>query len=177
MAEQVILRLLRFQLVVTHPHKHLLNFCKVLGVKQEQAAAAVCALNDAVAYTALVCRFEAAVVAAAALQYVLLRAQQQQDQQQQEQEQQQRGRYDDVAPSTSRPHGGGGGSRRGGSGSSSSRREYGSDDVGIQDFLRGSTQAASATDGWVELVGLETGVVADAVQELEGLYSACKPVD
>lgn len=73
MAEQAVLRLMRFQLGVQQPHKYLLNFCQLLGLQQQLAAAAVCVLNDAIAYTTLVCEQESAVVAAAALQYVLQR--------------------------------------------------------------------------------------------------------
>jgi hypothetical protein len=69
--EQVVLRVMRFQLEVEQPHKYLLNLCRLLDVQQQLAAAAVAVLNDAIAYTGLVCRTRAAILAAAALQYVL----------------------------------------------------------------------------------------------------------
>lgn len=60
-----------FQLNVQQPHKQLLNFCNLLRVSTTAAAAAVCLLNDAVAYTGLCARYDAAVIAAAVLQLVL----------------------------------------------------------------------------------------------------------
>jgi hypothetical protein len=74
MAEQALLRTMRFELGVQQPHKHLLNYVALLDLGQHAAAAAVCVLNDAVAYTRLVCTHSAAVVAAAALQHVLATA-------------------------------------------------------------------------------------------------------
>jgi hypothetical protein len=73
MAEQAVLRLMRFEFGVDQPHKYLLNFCRLLEIQQQLAAAAVCVLNDCVVYTDLVCIQQAAVVAAAALQHVLER--------------------------------------------------------------------------------------------------------
>lgn len=70
-AEQALLRTMRFELGVQQPHKHLLNYVALLELGQHAAAAAVCVLNDAVAYTRVVCTHSAAVVAAAALQHVL----------------------------------------------------------------------------------------------------------
>lgn len=70
-AEQALLRTMRFELGAQQPHKHLLNYVALLELSQHAAAAAVCVLNDAVAYTRVVCTHSAAVVAAAALQHVL----------------------------------------------------------------------------------------------------------
>jgi hypothetical protein len=67
-AEQVVLRLMSFQLGVDQPHKHLLNFCKLLGASRTATAAAVCILNDTLAYTNFCLTAEPAAVAAAALQ-------------------------------------------------------------------------------------------------------------
>jgi hypothetical protein len=67
-----------FQLRVQQPLKQLLNFCRLLGVSKAVAAAAVCLLNDAVAYTQLLLTEDAAVVAAAALQLAWQLVQQQQ---------------------------------------------------------------------------------------------------
>jgi hypothetical protein len=80
-AEQVVLRLMSFQLRVQQPLKQLLNFCRLLAVSSAVAAAAVCLMNDAVAYTQLLLGQDAAVVAAAALQLAWKLLQQQQQQQ------------------------------------------------------------------------------------------------
>ncbi|KAF8060072.1 hypothetical protein HT031_005011 [Scenedesmus sp. PABB004] len=67
-AEQVLLRLMGFQLVVPQPHKHLFNFCRLLGASRAVAGAGAALLNDALAYTRLAAACDAAVLAAAALQ-------------------------------------------------------------------------------------------------------------
>jgi hypothetical protein len=79
-AEQVVLRLMSFQMRVQQPLKQLLNFCRLLGASKAVAAAAVCLLNDAVAYTQLVLTQDAAVLAAGALQLAWQLMQQQQQQ-------------------------------------------------------------------------------------------------
>jgi hypothetical protein len=72
LAEQVVLRRMRFQLGDTaQPHKHLLNFCRLLGLARATAADAVATLNDALSYTRLACDTQPGVLAAAALQHVL----------------------------------------------------------------------------------------------------------
>ncbi len=67
-AEQHVLRLVRFQLYIDLPHKYLLNLCKLLAVSRATTAAALCLTNDSIAYTDLCLRRQPMEVAAAALQ-------------------------------------------------------------------------------------------------------------
>jgi hypothetical protein len=181
--EQVVLRIMRFQLEVEQPHKYLFNFCRLLDVQQQLAAAAAAVLNDAIAYTALVCRTRAAVLAAAALQSVL-----------------QTDLFQGICLISTDAHTmgtlgvdrGGLGGRGPGSGrrsdlgtvqyqrsSSSShrrdshedRRDSRSHDV-RQSFGSGSSvaQQCCASGEWVTLIGLEQGDVSAALQELQKLF-------
>lgn len=187
LAEQAVLRLMRFELTVHQPHKYLLNFCRLLELQQQLAAAAVCVLNDAIAYTTLVCQHSAAVVAAAALQYVLQNPDTMQRAYSWDQSQDGEGRV-------GRGDGGGGG----GSGvadrqdrrdrqeflpdeqayqrSSSHRHRSSYDDL---DSRRGgSRKSGMSTEAmlggaWIEAVGLSKSDVDAAQQVLNAFFSNC----
>jgi hypothetical protein len=188
LAEQAVLRLMRFKLTVHQPHKYLLNFCRLLELQQQLAAAAVCVLNDAIAYTTLVCQHSAAVVAAAALQYVLQNPDTVQRAYSWEQSQDGEGRV-------GRGDGGGGG----GSGvadrrdwqevlpdeqayqrSNSHRHRSSYDDF---DSRRGgSRKSGMSTEAvlggaWIEAVGLAKIEVDAAQQVLQALFSYCNTAD
>ena len=76
-AEQVVLRLLNFQLLTPRPHAYLLNLARLLGASQAAVAAAMCLLNDACVYTQLLLEQPAEVLAVAAMQLALHLLQQQ----------------------------------------------------------------------------------------------------
>lgn len=170
MAEQVVLRLLRFQLgpsSAQQPLKYLFNFCRLLGLEghqqQEVARAAVCALNDAVAYTNLLCRCEAAVVAAAALQHVLLRRP--------------GGEISREAAELRRESARGGASGGDGGGSSRDNHQHSRIDGMAEAAAAGGVVAERRqgvslpdTGGWVVLAGLAEAEVDAAQQELAELY-------
>ncbi|CAG9466210.1 unnamed protein product [Pedinophyceae sp. YPF-701] len=66
-AEQLILRAVRFQVVLEDPHRYLFNIIHELGLGEGPAKLATCVLNDALVYTALPGRCSAAALATAAL--------------------------------------------------------------------------------------------------------------
>jgi hypothetical protein len=71
-AEQVLLRVLHFQVDIQVPHKPLLHYCSTLRLTQQQSAAAVRLMNDVMTLTDLCLDHSTAVLAAGVLHVVLL---------------------------------------------------------------------------------------------------------
>ncbi|CAL8464590.1 g4125 [Coccomyxa elongata] len=67
MDEQILLRVLRFEISVQHAHKYLLNMCHVLRCSQPLAQMALCLVNDSLFRTGLSLDHSPAEVAAGAL--------------------------------------------------------------------------------------------------------------
>mmetsp|Transcript_27997 Transcript_27997/g.38721 ORF Transcript_27997/g.38721 Transcript_27997/m.38721 type:complete len:276 (-) Transcript_27997:324-1151(-) len=70
--EQEVLRALQFQVGVSPPHKHLLNFARFLHLPQSLTQLAYAALNDCLLYTTLCLQYPPAVLAASALNLAAL---------------------------------------------------------------------------------------------------------
>lgn len=165
-AEQVVLRLMRFELGVEQPHKHLFNFCRLLGLQQEQSAAAVCVLNDGIAYTTLVCKYQAAVVAAAALQYVLSSSQPQRTAGRAAAGQHAAGSRQASRSQGDAQHSSHQGARTGHGSHGSSR------DHPARDSPAYSHRVVNDSADWIQWVGLQESEVSAAQQELSSLFQS-----
>jgi len=166
-AEQVVLRLMRFELGVEQPHKHLFNFCRLLGLQQEQSAAAVCVLNDGIAYTTLVCKYQAAVVAAAALQYVLSSSQPQRTAGRAAAGQHAAGSTQASTAQSDAQHSSRHGGRTGRHGSPGSSRDH-----PARDSHAYSHWVLNDSSEWIQWVGLQETEVSAAQQELCSLFQS-----
>ena len=65
--EQILLRVIDFNIVAEHPHKYLLNFARTIKASCELVQLAICVLNDSFVHTSLSISCSAPEIAAGAL--------------------------------------------------------------------------------------------------------------
>lgn len=70
-AEQVLMRVIRFQVTADHPHKHVMRICSELNTTSGMLRSSICLLNDCLTYTSLSVSMKPEILACGAVHLML----------------------------------------------------------------------------------------------------------